>query len=490
MPPIAPNPQNSRAGLITSLVIFVILFVTSTIMAIHFYTQWEAAELKKTTDVANLAPGVTAAVIANNREVGNVITESKTHPPLTGIEMALQERDVLAGMITGNPQAVTDPAKGVAAVQADRTRALEDVRGDLKKANVSVVMNDTNLLGDLKSLSEQIATLSQSLAQSQSETKAANDKTMAAIKERDTALAQKDKEIADASAKATAAEAAGKDREGAIAKNIADIKAGADAAVAAAQAATTATQAELGKVQQELKKALASQEHTVAVINKYRLNPSRSLLQPAGVITRVPGNNTVFINLGKGQQISPGLTFEVYDHKKGLPSLTTLNPENPDELPNGKASIEVIRILEGTSECRIIHVAPGQQIVEGDLILNLIYNTHTRFAFVVYGEFDLANTGQPNAADADVLRRLVTQWGGRVMDQVNVDTDFLVLGKEPTVLPLPDNPTPLDQERHDKQQKALDNYLARQGEAIHLNIPILNQNRFLYFVGYYDQAKR
>jgi hypothetical protein len=489
MPPIAPNPQNSRAGLITALVIFVILFITSTVLNFHFYAQWDA-EIKKTAEVKTaLEPGMTTAAKAKP-EVENIIKASQSHPPLTGIEMALQERDELGGIITGNPAAMADPSRGLAAVQADKSRTLDEVRGELKNANSTAVLGDTNLLGDLKVLADQITSLTTSLAQSQAETKAANEKTAAAVKEREAALAQKDKAIKEATDRATTAEAAGKDREGAIAKNLADIKTGADSAVATAQAATTATQAELGKVQQELKKANASNEKSISVLNKYRLNPSRSLLQPAGVITRVPGNNTVFINLGKGQQISPGLTFEVYDHKKGLPSLTTLNPENPDELPAGKASIEVIRIMDGTSECRIIHVAPGQQIVEGDLILNLIYNTHTRFAFVIYGDFDLANNGQPNAADADVLRRLVTQWGGRVMDQVTVDTDFLVLGKEPTVLPLPDNPTPLDQERHDKQQKALDNYLLRQSEAIHLNIPILNQNRFLYFVGYYDQAKR
>jgi len=148
----------------------------------------------------------------------------------------------------------------------------------------------------------------------------------------------------------------------------------------------------------------------------------------------------VYISLGEGQQISPGLTFEIYDRKKGLPSLTTLNAENPDELPSGKASIEVIRVMDSTSECRIIHLAQGEHIVEGDLVLNLVYNTHTRFAFMVYGDFDLANNGQPTPGDADVVRRLITQWGGRVMDQVTVDTDFVVLGKQPTVNPLPTAP--------------------------------------------------
>jgi hypothetical protein len=122
--------------------------------------------------------------------------------------------------------------------------------------------------------------------------------------------------------------------------------------------------------------------------------------------------------------------------------------------------------------------------------VNLVYNTHTQFKFCVFGEFDLANTGSPTAGDVDVIRRLVTQWGGALTDRVNIDTDFLVLGKEPVVSPLPDSPTPVDQDRHDKAQAAYDKFIQVQTDAIHLNIPILNQNRFLYFVGYYDQAKR
>ena len=77
-----------------------------------------------------------------------------------------------------------------------------------------------------------------------------------------------------------------------------------------------------------------------------------------------------------------------------------------------------------------------------------------------------------------------------MMDQVNVDTDFLVMGKKPVVLPLPENPTPIDTERHEKQVADLDAYIKILDTATHLNVPILNQNRFLYFTGYFDQAKR
>ena len=224
-------------------------------------------------------------------------------------------------------------------------------------------------------------------------------------------------------------------------------------------------------------------------LKNFRLNPTKALQQPDGVITRVPGNNTVFINLGQGMEVSPGLTFEVYDKHRGLPPLTTPNGDET-ELPAGKASIEVIRVLPAGSECRIIKTATSQTIVEGDIILNLVYNPHTKFDFVVYGDFDLAQSGQATAADADVVRRLITQWGGKVSDQVTVDTDFIVLGKEPLVPNLPESPSPLDTERREKAQKALDAYLDIRSKAIQFSVPILNQNRFLYFVGYYDQAQR
>jgi hypothetical protein len=41
-----------------------------------------------------------------------------------------------------------------------------------------------------------------------------------------------------------------------------------------------------------------------------------------------------------------------------------------------------------------------------------------------------------------------------------------------------------------KAQAAIDKYQELRQTARDLHIPILNQNRFLYYVGYYDQAKR
>ncbi|MDB5304063.1 MAG: hypothetical protein JWM97_1612, partial [Phycisphaerales bacterium] len=262
-----------------------------------------------------------------------------------------------------------------------------------------------------------------------------------------------------------------------------------DKAVKDAQLLASNAQNELTKVQGDLKKTQDIVVKLIARLTHYRQNATRALQQVDGIVSRVPDNKIVYINLGEGQQITPGLTFEVYDQRKGLPALTA-GPNEDTDLPAGKASIEVIRILPNTAECRVIKVATGQTIVEGDLIMNLVYDVHTKYNFVVYGDFDLSGTGQFTPVEADVVRRLCGQWGGRVSDTVNVDTDFLILGKEPAIPVLGDAPTAPELERKDRAQKALDAYQDYKSKAITLGIPILNQNRFLYFIGYYDQAKR
>jgi predicted RNase H-like nuclease (RuvC/YqgF family) len=110
----------------------------------------------------------------------------------------------------------------------------------------------------------------------------------------------------------------------------------------------------------------------------------------------------------------------------------------------------------------------------------------------VYGNFDMSNEGTPTSTDTDVIKRLVTQWGGRLVTKVDPSTDFVVLGSEPVVpvLSADDQNDPPKVQQRDAMQAALDAYQEVEKQAIELGIPILNQNRFLYFTGYYDQAAR
>jgi multidrug efflux pump subunit AcrA (membrane-fusion protein) len=481
MPPIA-SPQGSRSTLITSLVIFVILWVTSTIFAIYYNTQLQASLVKNEQDIKKLAP-VAVFNDLTNPEVATLNERARKRAPLTGIQVALADRAAEAKLITGNAAAPLDN------VSAEVSKTLADAAEQLKAANVAVKLSDDNLLASVRALVSQVAAQTQEIARVQADLKAANEKVVALTNAQKGLLDEKDKVIADLNTKVAAAEASNQGYQQSKTANIAEIQAAADKAVKEAQQLASTAQNELTKVQGELKKSQDFGVKVLARLTHYRQNATRPLQQVDGTISRVPDNKIVYINLGEGQQITPGLTFEVYDQRKGLPPLTA-GPNEDIDLPAGKASIEVIRILPNTAECRIIKVATGQTIVEGDLIMNLVYDVHTKYNFVVYGAFDLSGTGQFTPGEADVVRRLCTQWGGRVSDQVNVDTDFLVLGKEPAIPVLGDAPTAPEIARKERAQQELDIYQDYKSKAITLGIPIVNQNRFLYFVGYYDQAKR
>jgi hypothetical protein len=218
-----------------------------------------------------------------------------------------------------------------------------------------------------------------------------------------------------------------------------------------------------------------------------------TLRRPDGKIIQVARDGIVYIDLGQGQQVVNGMTFEVYDQHEGIPRVGDGTPE--DQLPKGKGSIEVISVSPGSSKCRIVKTEPGQQLFDGDIIANLVYDRNLKMRSHVYGEFDIDQNNVANAREADIVKRLITQWGGLVTDKVDMDVDILVMGKEP---PLPEKPKPdasgivsaPDELIYKQAQDKLDAYLAVRDQAISYGIPVLNQNRFLHYIGYFDQAKK
>jgi hypothetical protein len=481
-------PQASRAGLITSLVIFVILWMTSTFLAMKFHTEWQGEIKNREIAIKALTPAATTDVVTKDEDVKAVIAAAQLRStalaPITGIEEAIQERKQAVKLIEGVANA------SVEAVKNDTERYTHEV-SDIMKKDPATKLTDDNILINEKILANRVVELLGNLTAAQADTTAAKAATAALSATQTTQLAAKDTIINGLNDQIKKLTDEGTTREGKI---TAVVKGQDDAAkqdMTLAHSASDAATNETKKFEHDLKVAQDKNVKLEDLLAKFRLNPTRALLQPAGTITRVPGNNTVFINLGQGKEVFPGLTFQVYDKKKGLPALTDPNPDSKDELLPGKASIEVVRVLADTSECRIIRVNKGQTITEGDLILNLIYNTHTKFAFYIHGMFDVGNVGPATIEGRDVLRHMVTQWGGKSMDRVTIDTDFVVLGKEVI------KPADLDasaganeQEKYQLKLKEYEAYEKVVSDAAKYHIPILNQNRFLYFIGYYDQKNR
>jgi hypothetical protein len=243
---------------------------------------------------------------------------------------------------------------------------------------------------------------------------------------------------------------------------------------------------ELGKKNENLQAQLESVQ---ARLNEFRVDPTRAVVQRAdGQIVRVPGNGQCFIDIGRGDQVVAGMTFEVYDKTRGIPPAG--DPTNDNNLPVGKASIEVIEPGPSSSLCRVIRLNYGEALAEGDLIVNLVYDRNTKYNFVVYGNFDLDQNGVATPQDAEVIKRLVTQWGGNVVSDINVNTDFVVLGKEPVIPDRPDETDPVAMARYVQAVAEADQYAEISAQARSYRLPILNQNRFLYMVGYYEQSRK
>jgi hypothetical protein len=209
-----------------------------------------------------------------------------------------------------------------------------------------------------------------------------------------------------------------------------------------------------------------------------------------GQILQVASDDIVYITLGMGDHIVPGMTFEVYDRDEGIPKLG--DGMSSDNMPVGKGSIEVERVDAASSQCRVIKLQPNQTIQNGDLIANLVYNRNIKFNFYVYGKFDLGQTGHPSDSDRDKILSLIDRWGGKIVKKIDVDTDFVVMGAEPKVEDFTDDQLQdpfYVRRKNDEEadQKAYDDTLDKAREY---HIPVMNQNRFLYFIGYYDTAQR
>jgi hypothetical protein len=250
--------------------------------------------------------------------------------------------------------------------------------------------------------------------------------------------------------------------------------------------------AQIQTIDGQLKKTQTEGRTLLAKLDKYRpRNPGDSMIRrPDGKITQIARNNVVYIDLGQGQQINPGMTFQIYDRELGIPKTTN---SAADELPIGKGSLEITRVGARSSECRLIRTAPGQQIIEGDLIANLIYDPNVKLKFKVYGDFDVDQNGVATAAEADIVKRLIVQWGGTLSDEVAIDTDFVVMGKEPTIPQYTSDQLkddPIATYNVEKATKALAAFEEVRTKALDMHVPVLNQNRFLYLIGFFDLARK
>jgi len=79
---------------------------------------------------------------------------------------------------------------------------------------------------------------------------------------------------------------------------------------------------------------------------------------------------------------------------------------------------------------------------------------------------------------------MITRFGGKVVQELDFKTDFVVLGEEPMKPPKPQAGSDATAEKvYSEKLKEWERYQAIRDAANNMKIPILNTNRFLAMVG-------
>lgn len=231
-----------------------------------------------------------------------------------------------------------------------------------------------------------------------------------------------------------------------------------------------------------------SQERDDALVKLDTIKPKPAIevqaYQPDAKIVRIDlQNGIVYLNVGTNNRIYRGLTFAIYDSNKPIP-----------ESGEGKAEIEVFQTSAQACAARIIKSDKKNPIVKEDIVANLIWDSKSSNRFVVAGNFDMDNNGKPDLDGRQRVIEMIQRWGGVVADEITIDIDFVVIGTPSDLLSRPSqdeiDADPMAQMRYEQsiqQIKDYNNLLKKAGE---LSIPVFNQKRFLYLIGYETLANK
>ncbi len=230
-----------------------------------------------------------------------------------------------------------------------------------------------------------------------------------------------------------------------------------------------------------LENQIAALQKQVKDLKPATFDPNAILAKADGRILRaVPGSDVVYINLGAADKVKVGQGFEVYSQTGEMPA--TLR---------GKASIEVVTLMEETAECRITRRSPNAPIVEGDIIVNIAYERGRQPKFVVRGEFDLNYDGQIDFDGIEQVTAIIRQWGGQVVPELDETVDVVVIGVAPTVPTFGRDERVSDVVRDQAAQKEaqLARFRNLVDQAGRMYIPVITQNQFLFLMGYAGDAR-
>lgn len=534
MPPLSQQ-QGSRSGLITAVVVFVVLWLVSTVLYFSERGKRQQADNNVEAVEKRVKPIIPADLTAPAVTTAAEEAGKGKYGVDNAFDLVAYERDALAKAVTGQAGVPAETAMKFAqgAVNESQTIliAAKVVPGERELATAQT----DGLAPSLRKFANGYVALEAKRRAAEKATADAGKQNAALQQQHQQAIAAKDVDIRKTQDELAARQKDLDNLQQQQKQALTEVGTNTSSQLNQLNEQVKSAEANLTGSNQRIKLLEDENKKLKGALAPYRLDPRDNIVRRAdGQITRVPGDGTCYIDVGQANGLPVGTTFEVYDRSIGIPSLTADIEGLDDEtarrtkdatnrlavaaaggggqvqgggggdrfettMPSGfKGSIEVTSVLPGkTALCRIIRLEKGQRLQTGDLIGNLVFNQHVKFTFAVFGEFDLDYNGVPTATDTATIKTRITQWGGQVAQpaaaaDIGPDVDFIVVGIRPEVPTLSeqDAGNAIEQERVEKAKVAQQKYNDVLDRAREYSIPVLNQTRFLYYTGYFDQRTR
>ena len=462
----ARRRKQSNAMLYT-LITFVGLFIATTTVAVIYYVkaeEYKTGEADLQRDIDNLATD-------RERQALGTIVGTK-QPNKTWLGTMVDYFDTTVSLVAGG---VAEPTSAEVKVNNSNT----EVSNALKLAQEhNITIGDPNTTG-LIQIVRRLKTELDKTINSQLETQKLLDdleirsenKDKANFEKEQTLLAEKDKllqQVAEDDQRRKELSALLEQTTGEQVKTLRD-------QLQQTRDDMKALNDELLKTREELKVAQDDLKSEKEKLSKIEPGPDREVLayEPDGQIILIDDQaRVVHLNIGIDDHVYQGLTLTVYDRGTSVP-----------EDGKGKAEIEVFDVAKTYSAARIIQSELRKPILQSDIIANLIWDSSRTNIFVIAGDFDLDNDGTIDYNGGEKIKALIEKWGGKVADTISIDTNFLVLGKQPQVLQKPtldeQDIDPRAMEIYNASLQRLSRYNGLRDQAMSLWIPVITYDRFL-----------
>ena len=444
------------------LIVFVILFVFATVMAVLFLNKFITAE-KQLVDLRQTERQLMSNEQSRLPEIKDMMNQydkeiQARRVAQTVVGQLRAEVSLLAGDITGSPNSTFEEAKQriEQTFQAINPPTRHGLLAHMTDFNSQLGVKETEV-GKLKTDAEQL----------RAEVTKAQGKEAAARKDAVDTLKDKDDQIAAITAKYTAYSQQGdatlEEAKKSFNQSVEELR---------TQMAAVAKDLEARTRERDLWKKKF--EDLLASMTRPPLEPEKVIYRPDGkVVSVVQAEGMAYLNIGAKDRVTEGLQFAVYPYT-GIP-----------QSGKGKAVVEVVNVLPDVCEARIVQQNKDNPIVPGDVVANVVFDSLRSYNMLVEGNFDLNATGEATPVGNKAIKELIRRYGGHLVKDLSIETDFVILGDAPIKPKKPEDSDPAESwELYQERLKDFNRYQQIKDAATGQKIPVLSSRRFLDLIGY------